>query len=92
MSIEEILKQIKHFIIEGPAAGDLDFSNEDNLFEEGIIDSMGLLDVVEFVEANFGIVVDDAAVDIDTFGSLNAIAAYVEQARLEAVAQSTPDA
>lgn len=55
----------------------VEFDDEDALLEDGIIDSLGLLDVVNFLEAEFSIAVDDADVTLDNFGSVNAMASFV---------------
>ena len=54
------------------------FDDDDLLLEDGIIDSLGLLDIVTFIETEFDIAVDDADVTLDNFGSVKAIASYVE--------------
>nr|AFY17077.1 hypothetical protein [uncultured bacterium 'To-T 020 P12'] len=47
------------------------------LLESGVVDSLGLLTIVTFVETEFGLVVTDLDVTEDNFGSLGSIAAYV---------------
>ena len=47
------------------------------LLESGVVDSLGLLTIVTFVETEFGLVVTDLDVTEANFGSLGSIAAYV---------------
>jgi acyl carrier protein len=49
------------------------------LFDEGIFDSMGLLNLISFLEEDFGVKVNDSELNADNFGSINAIASYLER-------------
>lgn len=51
------------------------------LLESGIIDSLGVLDVVGFLERQFGIQVVDDELTPENFGSIGKIVAFVEQKR-----------
>ena len=44
----------------------------------GIVDSLGVLDLAEFVEKTYGVQIDDDELLVDNFHSLAAIAALVE--------------
>ncbi len=52
-----------------------------SLFEAGVIDSFGIMDLVERLEAAFGIKVPDGDMMPRTFESLARIAAYVDARR-----------
>lgn len=58
----------------------------DNLLESGIIDSLGILDLVSFLEQQFGIVVADDDLIPDNFQSVSRITLFVEQKVNEAAA------
>lgn len=47
---------VDHFLV-GP--GDESFSNTDSFLEKGLIDSMGILTLVEFVRDKYSIAVED---------------------------------
>ena len=49
------------------------------LFDEGIFDSMGLLNLISFLEEDFGIKVADSELDAANFGSIDAIASFLER-------------
>jgi acyl carrier protein len=51
--------------------------NDASFLEEGIVDSTGVLELVMFVEENFGIAVEDDEIVPDNFDSVNALADYV---------------
>jgi len=64
-------------ISQGPLAGDED------LLASGVIDSLGLLLVIDFLEAGFGISVRDTEVTTENFGTLDTITRFV-QGKLQA--------
>lgn len=51
---------------------------DDSLLRKGVFDSLGVMEVIGFVEETFGIAVAQEDVTEANFGTLNAIAAYVE--------------
>jgi len=52
--------------------------NED-LLEQGIIDSLGIMKLVLFLEESYGIQVDDQDITPENFQCLNSMVKYVEQ-------------
>ncbi len=79
MSEEDIVAQISEYIVASFALGEVTFDADDNLLIQGVIDSLGLLDLVAFVEERYGVLVDDSEVDLDNFGSVRSIARFVLQ-------------
>lgn len=55
------------------------YSDEASFLENGIIDSMNVLELVVFVEDNFGVTVSDEDVVPDNFDSVARLSAYVQQ-------------
>lgn len=51
---------------------------DDSLLELGIIDSVKMLDLINFIEGNFGIKVDDDDLFPENFDSINAIVNYIQ--------------
>ena len=49
------------------------------LFEEGIFDSMGLLNLLAFLETDYAIKIADSELDADNFGSIDAIVSFLER-------------
>ncbi len=75
MNVSAVLKDyIREELMNG-ANGDLDES--ENLLAAGIIDSLGILRLVSFVEEKFGIEVPDEDVTIDNFQSVKSMTDYV---------------
>jgi acyl carrier protein len=54
-------------------------SDDESLLDRGIIDSTGVLEVVGFIEAEFGITVLDEEMLPDNLDSIARIAAYVRR-------------
>jgi|ERR1051326_9073463 acyl carrier protein len=77
MSIEEKIKEfiLKNlYFVEDHALGD-----EDSFLNEGIIDSMGSLELVAFVESQFGIKVEMSEVVVKNFDSVRQLANFVRR-------------
>lgn len=72
-------KHIREFVCKTTFT-DLQKINDDTLlFEEGIFDSMGLLNLIAFLEEDFKIKIEDSELDADNFGSVDAIASFLER-------------
>jgi len=74
-----VKKQILYFICETTFSDPSKISDSTLLFDEGIFDSMGLLKLISFLEERFGIKVDDSELDASNFGSITAIASFLER-------------
>jgi acyl carrier protein len=60
---------------------EIDLRDDDQLLALGIIDSLGFVELVEEVQARYGIKVLDTEITEENFGSVDAIAGYVERKR-----------
>lgn len=56
---------------------DFTFSDTDSLMKRGVIDSMGVVELVDFVQAEFGVAVDGADITEEHFGTLESIGKFV---------------
>lgn len=56
---------------------DFQLGDADSLLERGIIDSMGVMELVSFIESEFNVTVGDDDVTEDNIGSLRAIGGFV---------------
>lgn len=50
---------------------------DDSLVEEGIIDSTGILELIEFLESHFGVEVSEAETVPQNLGSISALTEFV---------------
>ncbi|MFW6350748.1 MAG: acyl carrier protein [Bacteroidota bacterium] len=72
-------EEIKEYIAETTFTDPQEIKEETMLFEEGIFDSMGLLNLISFLEEKYGVKTDDIDLMEENFQNLNAIEAYVKQ-------------
>jgi|KBSSwiStaDraftv2_1062776.scaffolds.fasta_scaffold523062_2 acyl carrier protein len=82
-SSSEIEAQIRAFLGEeviGPEQAET-LSVEDDLLARGVLNSLTLTRLVMFLEERFGLRVEPAEFEVDTFRSLGAIARFVAEKR-----------
>jgi len=81
LSQEEIIKIVKEYITENflPSSGLDSFENEDSFMEKGIIDSTGVLELLEFIEERFNIRVEDEEVIPDNLDSLKKLSLFIKK-------------
>lgn len=79
MHIETDTKtKIKNYIIES-TFDDVEKIKDDTLiFEEGILDSMGLLFLIEFLQEEFNLTTSDEELVVENFQSINNIMTFIE--------------
>lgn len=77
----EIKEKLKIFIINNFLLGDHSktFNDDDSFLEKGIIDSTGVLELVNFIEETYDIRVEDEELVPDNLDSLNKIVSYIEK-------------
>jgi acyl carrier protein len=61
-----------------PRARQITLSADHSLLDNSIIDSMGILELVNFVESEFGITIDGEDLLPENFQTVRALAAFVE--------------
>lgn len=81
--MEKVRERIAEFVL-----GDLLFGDEarmpaggQSLLESGVIDSTGILELIEFLESEFGVHVQDDETVPENLDGIDRIAAYVERKR-----------
>ena len=60
---------------------DVELGDGDDFLALGVIDSLGFVELVEEVQSRFGIAIEDVEITEENFGSIDAIAGYVERKR-----------
>jgi acyl carrier protein len=53
------------------------YADSASFLEQGIVDSMGIMELVMFVEENFALTVEDEELIPDNFDSVSQLAAYI---------------
>jgi acyl carrier protein len=66
---------IREFVLDrlAPTSGRTDIHDEDDLIDSGVIDSLGIFQLVAFLEERFGIAIGDEEITPENFGSIVAI-------------------
>ena len=76
----KIIEQIRDFIMNNfPLAKERALSDDDSLLDGAIVDSLGVLDIVTFLENEFEIEMSDEDLVADAFETISGIAALVQQ-------------
>jgi acyl carrier protein len=75
----QIQEKIKQFIVSTSYISEDQISYNSLIFAEGIMDSMGFISIIEFIEENFSITVADNELVEANFESIQAIASYVSR-------------
>ena len=80
---DTITDSIRSFIIDSFLFGDTSqvIADDMSLIDNNLIDSTGVLELVFFLESNFGISVKDTEVVPDNLDSIGAMAAFIESKR-----------
>lgn len=89
----EMTDRIREFLVaevlgEKAALRGRPLRDDDALVEEGILDSMAILQLVSFLEEQFGVEVADDEMVPENFGTLARLGAFVERKRAQAPAGS----
>lgn len=81
--VDQVRAQMRNFIDENflYLHPDVVLEDADDLLRLGIVDSLGFVELVEEVQSRFGVRVEDIEVTEENFGSIDAIAGFVERKR-----------
>jgi len=75
-------ERIRQFVLEKfPLARKRSVKDSDELLESGIVDSLGILDLVALLETEFGLMVSDDDLLPENFRSIERISEFAQQNR-----------
>lgn len=77
---EKIARYVREKLQSGSAAS---LEAEDSLFEAGVLDSVGIFDLVSYLEEEFGLAIGDEQIIPENFESIAAITRFVHATRGE---------
>ncbi|HSH45214.1 MAG TPA: acyl carrier protein [Longimicrobiales bacterium] len=79
MKKEEIQSRLRGFVDDNflYMRPDFELGADDSLMGNGIVDSMGVMEMIYFLEEEFGVAVGDEDITEENLGTLNAITNYV---------------
>ena len=76
----ETRAQIRSFLVRNFYVRDPDALADDaSLLDQGLIDSTGVLEVIEYLESAFGITVEDSEMLPENLDSIDRLVAFVER-------------
>jgi len=80
---EQLRRELRVFIEENflYMHPDKQLTDSGDLLGQGIVDSLGFVELVEEVQERYGIVVEDVEITEENFGSIEAIAGFVGRKR-----------
>jgi len=59
--------------------------NDDSFLEKSIIDSTGMLELIAFIDDEFGITIEDEELTPDNLDSVNKVASFIQRKRAAAI-------
>jgi acyl carrier protein len=77
-------KRIRKYVAENLLYVDDDFTydNDTSFIGEGLIDSMGIMELVMYVQSEFGITVEQEDLTPANFDSMNKLIAFIDRKRV----------
>ena len=77
---EDIVEAIRNFIKQRfPLASSVNLTRDMSLLDAGIVDSLGVLDLVEFMEEQFGVEAQDEDLVAENFDSIDTLTRFVKK-------------
>ncbi len=70
--------KIREYILESTFDDVENITDDTLIFEKGVLDSMGLLFLIEFLKEEFGVTTNDDELVVENFESINNIVAFLE--------------
>lgn len=71
-------EEIKNYIVEASLSDAKKIKDDTLIFDDGLLDSMGLLFLIEFLNENYKIEVSDEELNPKNFESINSIVSFVK--------------
>ena len=79
MEKESMIKDgVKKYVFEASLSDEKDLKDDSLIFEAGLLDSMGLLFLIEFLNEEFKVEVNDDELNPKNFESINSIVAFIK--------------
>ncbi len=75
---EAVINKVEKFILdEFPLARQRRIARDTSLLDNGFVDSIGILEIVTFIESEFNITVSDEEILADHFNSINSLSEFI---------------
>jgi acyl carrier protein len=78
--MQQIEQEVRQFVVDNFLFGESNghFSNDDSFIENGLVDSMGILSLITFVEQTYAVPVREEELVTDNWDSVHRIATFVQ--------------
>lgn len=70
-------EKVKDFIVKTFMSGEGTLADDEALFEKGIIDSVGFIQLLTFIEKEFNVQIEMVEITMDKFGTINDIVSII---------------
>lgn len=79
-STDELTQKLTSYIVSDVLldSSQTELAVDDDLLEDGLVDSLGIMRLLAYIESEFGFAVPAQDVTVETFMSVKAIVAYLE--------------
>ncbi len=78
LQLVETKNKIREYILESTFDDVENITDDTLIFEKGVLDSMGLLFLIEFLKEEFGVTTNDDELVVENFESINNIVTFLE--------------
>jgi len=80
-SVEKLSEKLTSYILAEVLldSTQTELAPDDDLLEDGLVDSLGVMRLIAFIESEFGFAVPPEDVTVDSFMSVTAIVAYLQE-------------
>lgn len=76
----KIEHQIKQFILKNLYfAENIPLGDDDSFLETGVVDSTGVMELVAFVQSEFGVTVEPEEIVVENFDSISKVASFIRR-------------
>jgi len=81
MNLDEARQKLRHFILENYLFTDDEsaLKDDDSFLEGGVLDSMGILELIEYLDEGFGIKVEGDELVPDNLDSINSLIKFMSK-------------
>lgn len=80
MDIQNIKEQIRQYIAKNLlfSGNNFKYSDDASFLEEGIVDSLGIMDLTMYIQETYKVTINDIELTPDNFDSVNKVAQYIQ--------------
>jgi acyl carrier protein len=80
-AMQQIERKIRQFVVDNYFFGkdEREFSDEDSFLDKGVLDSLGILTLVSFIQQEYAIQIDDQELVPDNWDSVRRVAQFVHK-------------